>query len=86
MDGSRNESGSRIKLLLISPEGYKITTTIRFKFKAPNNEADNEALIVGLWLASHLKAENIHIYSDSQLVVSQIKEEYQMRGKKRDFT
>ncbi|XP_024024918.1 uncharacterized protein LOC112092599 [Morus notabilis] len=72
----------RVGVLLISPEGHKITSAVRFKFKASNNEAEYEALITGLRLANYLKIERLGIFSDSQLVVGQVKEEYQARGKK----
>ncbi|XP_024019781.1 uncharacterized protein LOC112091140 [Morus notabilis] len=82
VDGASSENGSRAGVLLISPKGHKITSAVRFKFKASNNEAEYEALIAGLRLANHLKVERISVYSDSQLVVAQVKEEYQARGEK----
>ena len=44
----------------------------RFKFKASNNEAEYKALLAGLRLAKHLGVEGIDIFSDSQLVVNQV--------------
>ena len=52
---------------------------LRFGFKASNNEAEYEALIVGLELAKEMKVESLDIFNDSQLVVCQIKDEYQAR-------
>ena len=54
----------------------------RFNFKAFNNEAEYKALIVGLNLAKEMKVESLDIYNDSQLVVCQIIDEYQVRGEK----
>ncbi|XP_024026218.1 uncharacterized protein LOC112092991 [Morus notabilis] len=82
VDGVSSDNGSGAGILLISPEGHKITSVVRFKFKVSNNEAEYEALIAGLRLASHLKIERLSIYSDSQLIVRQVKEEYQARGEK----
>ncbi|KAM2294228.1 hypothetical protein ACFX1S_034158 [Malus domestica] len=45
---------------------------LRFKFKASNNEAEYEALLAGLRLAKHLGVKRIDIFSDSQLVVNQV--------------
>ncbi|KAM2226104.1 hypothetical protein EV1_019739 [Malus domestica] len=45
---------------------------LRFKFKASNNEAEYEALLVGLRLAKHLGIKRNDIFSDSQLVVNQV--------------
>ena len=55
---------------------------LRFGFKASNNEVEYEALIAGLELAKELKVESLDIYSDSQLVVCQINDEYQAREEK----
>ncbi|XP_024030692.1 uncharacterized protein LOC112094323 [Morus notabilis] len=82
VDGALNDNGSGAGVLLISPEGHKITSVVRFKLKASNNEAEYEALIAGLRLACHLKIERLSIFSDSQLVIGQVKEEYQVHGEK----
>ena len=55
---------------------------LRFSFQASNNEAEYEALIAGLQLAKEMKVESLEIYSDSQLVVCKITNEYQVRGEK----
>ena len=55
---------------------------LRFSFKASNNEAKYEVLIVGLKLAREMRVESLNIYSDSQLFVCQVTNEYQARGKK----
>ena len=51
---------------------------LRFGFKASNNEAEYEALIVGLKLAREMKVESLEIYNDSQLIVYQVTDEYQV--------
>ena len=51
--------------------------TLRFGFKAFNNEVEYEALITGLNLAKEMKVESLEIYSDSQLI-----DEYQAQGEK----
>ena len=84
VDGSLNDygAGARLMLMLISPEGHKITCALRFDFNASNNKAKYNALLAGLRLAKELKARNPQIFSDSQLVVKQVTEEYQARGEK----
>lgn len=52
---------------------------MRFRFKASNNEAKYEALIQGLDLALEVKANNLFIYSDSQLVVKQVNSHYEAK-------
>ncbi|XP_024018712.1 uncharacterized protein LOC112090807 [Morus notabilis] len=82
VDGASSENGSGAGVLLVSPEGHKITSAVQFKFNASNNEVEYEALIAGLQLANHLKIKRLSIFRDSQLVVGQVNEEYQARGKK----
>ncbi|KAM2311531.1 hypothetical protein ACFXTH_022052 [Malus domestica] len=45
---------------------------LRFKFKTSNNEAKYEAFLAGIRLAKHLGVKRIDIFSDSQLVVNQV--------------
>ena len=42
IDGSSNDCGAGAGLMLISPEGHKITCALKFGFKASNNEAEYE--------------------------------------------
>ncbi|XP_052197302.1 uncharacterized protein LOC127804475 [Diospyros lotus] len=63
--------------MLISPEGHKILCTLRFGFSATNNESEYEALLAGLCLAKEIRAEFLEIFNDSQLVVNQVRGEYQ---------
>ncbi|XP_024028923.1 uncharacterized protein LOC112093842 [Morus notabilis] len=45
VDGASSEAGLGAGVMLISPEGHKITSAVRFQFRASNNEAEYEALI-----------------------------------------
>ena len=65
--------------MLISPENHRISSALRFTFKASNNEAEYEALLDGLRLARELQVDSLLIFSDSKLVVSQISGEFQDR-------
>ena len=82
VDGSSNDCGASAGLMLISPEGHKITCALRFGFKASNNEAEYEDLLAGLRLAKEMKAGYLQIFSILQLVVKQVTEEYQAQGEK----
>ena len=70
VDGAINENKSGVGIMLISPEGHKIHCALCFGFQASNNEAEYEALIVGLRLASELQVRNLKVYSNSQLIVN----------------
>jgi len=53
-----------------------IEQALRFMFKASNNQAKYEALIVGMLLAKKLGARSLLVKSDSLLVTRQVKGEY----------
>ena len=55
---------------------------LRFGFIASNNEAEYEAVIVGLNLAHIMEADQLEVSSDSQLVIKQIEDSYEARGEK----
>lgn len=48
-------------------------------FSASNNEAEYEAILSGLDLALALSVSKLQIYSDSQLVVKHVQEEYEAK-------
>lgn len=52
---------------------------VRCGFKATNNEAEYEAVIIGLRSAGDFGAKNNGLCSDSQHIVSQIRGEYLAR-------
>ena len=49
---------------------------IRIGFKTTNNEAEYETLLAGLRVAIELGVKFLDIFSDSQLVVNQVKGDY----------
>ncbi|GJZ52897.1 reverse transcriptase domain-containing protein [Tanacetum coccineum] len=70
--GSSCIDRSGVGLILTSPEGTEFTYTLRFQFTASNNEAEYEALIVGLRIAAHMGLRNMRISVDSKLVANQV--------------
>ena len=56
--------------MLVSSENHRISSALRFTFKALNNEAEYEALLAGLRLAKELQVDSLIVYNDSKLVVS----------------
>ncbi|XP_017225028.1 uncharacterized protein LOC108201246 [Daucus carota subsp. sativus] len=75
-DGSSTASVGGSGIILTSPEGFKVQQAVILGFSVTNNEAEYEALIAGLKLASHLEVKVIEIFSDSQLVVKQLNGEF----------
>lgn len=53
-----------------SPEGVRLEKSFRLGFKVSNNEAEYEALIVGLRVTLKLGGEEVEVVLDSRLVVN----------------
>lgn len=70
VDRASNCKGSSAGIVLVSPEGLILEQALRLSFSASNNEAEYEALIVGLKSARQLDAKHLHIFCDSQLVAN----------------
>ena len=48
VDGASNQNDSGVGLVLISPEKIIIEKSLRLDFSATNNEAEYEALVLGM--------------------------------------
>ena len=79
VDGSSNLKGSGAGIILEGPDDLLIEQSLKFGFKANNNQAEYEALIAGTSLALEMGADNLRARSDSQLMTSQITGEYQTK-------
>lgn len=66
---------------MVTPEGTELEYAIKFEFKATNNEAEYEALLIGLLLSCALGAKLVKVSNDSQLVVGKVLGKYEARGK-----
>ena len=73
-----NRSGTGVVLEI--PMGEKVCYALRLQFPASNNEAEYKALITGLRLAREMGLQQVRVYSDSQLVVNQVRGDYQAKG------
>ncbi|KAJ9542444.1 LOW QUALITY PROTEIN: hypothetical protein OSB04_028950 [Centaurea solstitialis] len=82
VDGSSNVRGCGFGIVLKSSQGGNIVYSIRCEFKATNNEAEYEALIAGLDIALRLGAKQLHVRSDSLLVVNQVNGDFQAKDSK----
>ncbi|KAL0360881.1 UNVERIFIED_CONTAM: Ribonuclease HI [Sesamum radiatum] len=78
VDGSSTVQGSGAGIVITSLEGEELEFAIKFGFKASNNEAEYEALVVGMKMAHEVGARHLLAYSDSQLVVKQIEGAYEV--------
>ena len=53
---------------------------VRLDFPTTNNEAEYEALVVGLDLAKAVGATSIVIYYDSHVITNQVNGDYECKG------
>src|SRR3954469_6797287 len=65
------DRGGGAGIVVESPDGLVTEQALRFGFKASNNATEYEAVLAGLDLAKAAGARQIHINSDSALVVGQ---------------
>ena len=79
VDGSSNQQGSGAGVILEGPNGVLIEQSLRFAFKASNNQAEYEALIAGILLAKEMGARVLMAKSDSLLVTGQVTGEFQAK-------
>ena len=75
MDGVVNQRGFGVGLALISPKRIIIEKSLRLGFSATNNEAEYEALLIGMTMVQKMGKKAVEIYSNSRLVVAQVKGE-----------
>ncbi|XP_074337271.1 uncharacterized protein LOC141674466 [Apium graveolens] len=80
VDGAVNNNGAGAGIVLVTPEGHHLMSTIHFKFHVTNNDVEYEALINGLKIALEVGVVNLIARSDSELVVNQVNGGFQARG------
>ena len=69
VDGAANQRGSRVGLVLVSPEKITIEKSLTLNFLATNNEAEYEALLMGMMMVQRMGGKAVKVFSDSKLVV-----------------
>ena len=82
VDGAANQKGSRVGLVLISPEKLTIEKSLRLGFSATNNEAEYEALLEGMSMVQKVGGKAIEMFSDSRLVIGQVGGELEARDER----
>ena len=79
MDGATNQRGAGLGLVLISPEEVIIEKSLRLGFSATNNEAEYEALLMGMSMVQKMGGKVVEVFSDSRLIVGQVRGELEAR-------
>ena len=62
-----------MELVLVSPEKIIIEKSLRLSFLATNNEAEYEALLMGMIMVQKMGGKALKVFSDSKLVVGQVR-------------
>ena len=82
VDGATNQIGSGVGLVLVSPKQITIEKSLRLSFSAKNNEAKYEVLLEGMFMVQRMKGKAVKIFSNSRLVVDQVKGELEARDER----
>ena len=82
VDGASNQKGSGVGLVLTSSEKVIVEKSFRLDFLATNNEAEYEALLEGMAMVQRMGGKSIKLFSDSRLVVSQVKGEFDAKDER----
>ena len=62
-------------LVLVLLEKIIIEKSLRLGFSATNNEAEYEALLMGMNMVQKMGGKVVEVFSDSRLIVGQVKGE-----------
>ena len=82
VDGASNQKGSGVGLILISFEKIIVEKSLRLDFSAMNNEAEYEALMMGMAMVQRMGGKSIKVFLDSKLVVGQVKREFKAKDER----
>ena len=82
VDGVSNQKGSGVRLVLISTEKVIVEKSLRLDFSTTNNEAEYEALMMGMAMVQRMGGKSVKFFSDLRLVVSQVKGEFKAKDER----
>ncbi|KAL5574120.1 hypothetical protein UlMin_023717 [Ulmus minor] len=78
-DGAASAKGGGIGVVLTGLESQVLTKTCKLLYSCSNNEAEYEALIVGIEMAEKEDVKRLTIKGDSRLVIQQLKGEFAVK-------
>ena len=82
VDGAANQKGFGVEIMIVSPYRITIEKSLGLCFSATNNEAEYEALLIGVVMIKKLGRKAVEVLSDSRLAVGQIKGELEARDQR----
>ena len=81
-DGSSASGMGGLDVILLSLEKYILKYKVRLQFPAMNNEAEYEAVLMGLRVTKALSVRNLKLNSDSKLVTRHMNNKYEAKEDK----
>ena len=79
VDGASSTMRAGVGFVIVTSTGIQLEHSFRLGFRASNNEAKYEALLVGLRTVLGMGTRDVEIYLDSWLVVSQVQGIFEAR-------
>nr|KYP41385.1 Retrovirus-related Pol polyprotein from transposon 297 family [Cajanus cajan] len=79
VDGASNLGGNGAGIVLEGPGGILLEQSLRFEFRASNNQAEYKALLAGMSLAKEMGATSLSARSDSHLITGQVAGTFQAK-------
>jgi ribonuclease HI len=76
-DDSACREGQGVGIVLISPRGAIFEQSVRLEYFCTNNQAEYEAILLGLQFLSYMWIKHVEAFGDSLLVVQQIADTFQ---------
>src|SRR4051812_45306026 len=73
-------NGAGAGVVLVSPRKDEMRYVLQIHFPATNNEAEYEALLYGLQMAISLGIRRLMVFRDSDLVINQVMEQWDIRS------
>ncbi|XP_058198420.1 uncharacterized protein LOC131313941 [Rhododendron vialii] len=71
-DGSKTQMVSGCGTIIISPQGLRTELSFQFDFPCTNNQAEYEAVVIGLEILRDLEAREVKVIGDSNLVINHL--------------
>ena len=78
-DRSATKKAGGEGVIFISPGGKTLKYAVRLQFLVTNNEVEYETLLTGLKLAKMLGSKDLIVQVNSQLVINQVREDYDVK-------
>lgn len=80
VDGLATKQENGVGVVLTSPRKEIIHLAVQLNFPVSNNEAEYEALLVGLRAAKQVDASKVILHSDSQLAIQQLMDSFEVNN------